>query len=63
MAEFDRLAQVLFGGAEKAADFKTMPGVGSEFTRDELADELLRSMERMGLVQDGKLINPNHQQN
>lgn len=59
MSKFDELAKVLFDGENSATDFKTMPGTGAHLNRDQMADALLRSMERMNLVKDGKLINPN----
>ena len=58
MAEFEKLSQVLFGGKSIATDFKTMPGTEARFTRDELAASLLESMERVGLIEDGQLVNP-----
>jgi hypothetical protein len=57
MAEFDQLASILFEGDVKAPDFKTMPGTATNVSRDELARSLLESMQRMGLVVDGKLTN------
>jgi hypothetical protein len=52
----DRLATVLFEGQHKVSDFKTMPGTRADLSQDELAVSLLRSMERMGLVKDGQLV-------
>ncbi len=56
MAEFDQLAKVLFEGEVVASDFKTMPGTDTTLTRDQLAKSLLESMERVGLVVGGKLV-------
>jgi hypothetical protein len=58
MSKFDELSRVLFEGDVVATDFKTMPGTGENLSRDEMADELLRSMNRVGLVKDGKLVDP-----
>lgn len=59
MTAFERLSKVLFGGNRVAADFKTMPGTGASYSRDELAQELLDSLERVGLVKDGQLVRLN----
>lgn len=58
MSEFDELAKVLFDGDVVATDFKTMPGTGADLSRDQMAKSLLESMTRVGLVRDGKLVNP-----
>jgi hypothetical protein len=57
MAEFDQLANVLYDGKVAAWDFKTMQGTKVDVPRDELAKSLLESMNRMGLIVDGQLIN------
>jgi hypothetical protein len=57
MAEFDQLASVLFDGPVAARDFKTMPGTETGHSRDVLANSLLESMQRVGLIVDGKLTN------
>ncbi len=57
MAEFDRLASILFEGDVRAPDFKTMSGTATNVSRDELSRSLLESMQRMGLVVDGHLTN------
>jgi hypothetical protein len=57
MSKFDELSKVLFEGEVVATDFKTMPGTGANLTRDQMAGSLLESMKRVGLVQDGKLVN------
>jgi hypothetical protein len=59
MASFEKLSKVLFAGDVVATDFKTMPGTGSNLSRDQLAKSLLDSMQRVGLVRDGKLVDPN----
>lgn len=57
MGEFDRLAAILFEGDTVALDFKTMAGTDPKATRDDVAKVLRESMERMGLIVDGKLVN------
>lgn len=59
MSKFDELSKVLFEGDVIASDFKTMPGTGANLSRDEMANSLLESMRRVGLVQKGKLVDPN----
>ncbi len=59
MSDFDKLAEVLFEGDKVATDFKTMPGTGDSFTRDDLAKSLLDSMARVGLIKDGGLVDHN----
>jgi hypothetical protein len=63
MTHFDKLAKVLFDGDTVARDFKTMPGTSTEYSRDELAKSLLESMQRMGLIVDDKLVDPNQPKN
>jgi hypothetical protein len=58
MSEFDKLSAILFEGEEVATDFKTMPGT-DDLSRDEIAKSLLESMERMGVIRDGVLVNLN----
>lgn len=57
MSKFDELSKVLFGGEVIATDFKTMPGPATNLSRDHLANSLLKSLKRVGLVKDGKLVN------
>lgn len=57
MSKFDELSKVLFEGDVIATDFKTMPGTAADLGRDHLANSLLESMKRVGLVKDGKLVN------
>lgn len=59
MNEAKILADILYGGEVKAVDFKTMPGLGTDFTRDQLAKSLHDSMRRMGVIDGGKLIDKN----
>lgn len=59
MSDFEKLSQVLFEGEVVASDFKTMPGTDTHLTRDQMAKSLLESMERMGIVRDGKLVDLN----
>jgi hypothetical protein len=59
MAEFDELANVLFEGDVVASDIKTMPGTGTNLSRDEMAKSLIESMRRVGLVKNGSLVDPN----
>lgn len=53
---FERLASVLFDGDVRAADVKVVPGTGAGTGRDGLSQALLDSMERVGLVRDGRLV-------
>ena len=57
MGGFDRLAAALFDGPVKAADVKTMPGDDPSPNRERLATALHESMQRMGLIVDGHLVN------
>ena len=59
MSEFDELSKVLFEGKIVASDFKTMPGTGTNLSRDQMAKSLLESMERMGIIRDGALVDLN----
>jgi hypothetical protein len=59
---FEKLRAILFEGNTVAGDFKTAPGTG-EFTRDETAQAIIESMERLGLVRGGVLIDPNAPKN
>lgn len=59
-SNFDRLSEVLFAGDVRASDFKIMPGSDESLSRDEIALSILSSMERMGLVQDGNLVDKNN---
>lgn len=59
MAEFEELAKVLFEGDSVASDIKTMPGTGTNLSRDAMANSLLESMKRVGLVNNGSLADPN----
>jgi len=59
MSKFNELAKVLFDGEVIAADFKTMPGPEADLSRDHMAKSLLESMERMKLVENGRLVDPN----
>jgi hypothetical protein len=59
MAAFENLSKVLFEGDVIASDFKTMPGTGANVSRDQLAQALLESMERVGLVKNGVLVDHN----
>jgi hypothetical protein len=57
MADFDKLASVLYDGHVRVSDIKCMAGTNPNVSRDELAKSLLESMHRMGLIVDGHLIN------
>jgi len=56
---FKELSDVLYGGKVVAADFKTMPGTRSDLSMDELANSLLNSLVRSGIVVSGELVNKN----
>jgi hypothetical protein len=58
MSKFDELSSVLFDGDVIATDFKTMPGTGDNLSRDQMAESLLESMKRVGLIRDGRLVDP-----
>lgn len=58
--KLNKLSSILFDGEVKAWDFKTMPGTSESKDVDRLSDSLMRSMERMGIVVDGKLVNKNN---
>lgn len=55
-SNFDTLTQILFEGEVRAFDVKTMPGTDETASRDHLAGALLASMQRMGIVKDGALV-------
>jgi hypothetical protein len=59
MSEFDDLSKILFEGEIIATDFKTMPGTGTSLSRDQMANSLLESMKRMGIIRDGALVDLN----
>ncbi len=58
-SNFDTLAEILFQKGVKAADIKTMPGFAGEHAKEEAAAILLDSMNRMGIIKDGELVNLN----
>lgn len=58
-SNFHNLAHTLYEGEVRASDIKTMPGKRVDVSRDELAKSLLESMQRMGLVKDGSLVDKN----
>jgi hypothetical protein len=59
MSKFDELSKILFEGEVVATDFKTMPGTETNLSRDQMAKSLLESMERMGIIRDGALVDLN----
>lgn len=52
----ERLGDALYGGPVKAADFKVTRGTGPDRSPEALAGALLASMERVGLVREGRLV-------
>ena len=58
-SNFETLSEVLFDGDVKAVDVKIMPGSSENIDREVLAEEMLASMKRMGIVADGKLVDIN----
>ncbi|NIY77952.1 hypothetical protein HCZ23_00510 [Celeribacter sp. HF31] len=58
---FDDLAKTLFAGENTVTDVKLMPGTKKDVSVEELSGALWQSMERMGLIKDGVLINKNAQ--
>lgn len=57
--KFDELAEVLFEGRVQAWDIKAMPGTAPEADVERLSDALLKSMQRVGLVSEGELVDKN----
>jgi hypothetical protein len=58
---FDELSAVLFDGPVKAADFKTMPGIAvNQYDRERVAKEILDSMKRLGIIENGQLVDLNN---
>lgn len=57
-SSFDTLASALFDGPVKAIDVQVVPGTNPEATREELADAMLRSMRRVGLIVNDRLVAP-----
>lgn len=55
----EELAKVLFDGDNPISDVKLMPGTDPTVSPDHVAEELWRSMERVGLIRDGKVVNRN----
>lgn len=56
---YDRLCNVLFEGESKVSQVNVTLGTNSANNFDFIAQEMLDSMKRMGLVKEGKLFNPN----
>jgi hypothetical protein len=56
----EKLASILFDGNVKAGDIKIMPGSRQDLDRERVADALLSSLNRMGLVQNNTLVNKNN---
>ncbi len=52
---FDRLADALFDGERKVVDIVVVEGTGASAGREQLAEALYASMERMGLIVDGRI--------
>jgi hypothetical protein len=58
-SKIDDLSAVLFEGPSRAWDVKTMAGSDGTVTEEQVAEALLASMLRMGLVKDGVLVDKN----
>lgn len=52
---FDRLAAALFDGEHKVVDIVVVEGTDAAVGRERLAEALYASMERMGLIVDGRI--------
>lgn len=52
---FDRLAAALFDGEHKVIDIVVVEGTDPSIGRERLAEALHDSMERMGLIADGRI--------
>lgn len=50
------LSKVLFDGENAVSDIKTMPGTDPSVSPDVVAQSLWESLCRVGLIQDGKLV-------
>lgn len=53
--EFDRLADALFAGPTKLVDLIVVPGTDPGLTTERLSASLYASMERVGLIVEGRL--------
>ena len=51
-SNLDALSKALFSGPVRAADIKVMPGSSDKHSEEELASELLKSLQRVGIVRD-----------
>lgn len=52
---FDRLAAALFDGEHKVVDIIVVEGTDPLIGRERLSEALYASMERMGLIVDGRM--------
>lgn len=52
---FDKLAAALFDGEHKVVDFVVVEGTDASAGREQLAEALYASMERMGLIVEGRI--------
>lgn len=52
---FDRLAAALFDGEHKVVDLVVVEGTDPSVGMEPLAEALYASMERMGLIVDGRI--------
>lgn len=55
----EELADILFEQECSVSDVKIMPGIDPMASPDRVAKELWQSMERMGLIKDGKIVDRN----
>jgi len=58
-SKIDKLSEILFDKDVKCWDIKTMPGTEANVDSETLADELLSSLKRVGLVSDDNLVDKN----
>jgi len=54
--KLDELADILFAGENRAKDIKIMPGSDQNKNVEQVADALLESLRRMGIVKDDDLV-------
>lgn len=56
---FEKLCKILFEGENGVSNFHATAGSDKPLSKDMLSKSIIDSMERLGLVKDGQLVNPN----
>lgn len=58
-SSLEALASVLYDGEVAVTDIKTLAGSGQDWSPDQLAQALMKSMERVGIIVNGAIVDKN----